>query len=185
MPEQIIFIHYGHDKLWKNVIEDFAFDFVHYFYPELVPLIDFSVKPKFLEHELTHLFIHFGKNRRVDKLVEFALKDGRKKYLIIHIEVQEYTDPEFDHRMFQNYYRILEHFGQDQSVDALAILADASPSFRPGVYKRKGLGGTELTYAYKTFKLLDKSPDELQQDNNPFGLIMLLLVKYCHNSLLN
>ena len=43
---------YGHDQLWKHIIEDFFFHFVRYFMPALVPLVDFSVTPTFLDQQL-------------------------------------------------------------------------------------------------------------------------------------
>jgi hypothetical protein len=31
-----------YDKLWKGIIEDFFEDFLHFYFPDLIHLIDFS-----------------------------------------------------------------------------------------------------------------------------------------------
>ena len=113
---------YGHDQLWKNIIEDFFFDFVRYFMPAVAPLVDFTVAPEFLDKQLKSIFAEKGRNRYVDKLVKVALLDGTHRYLYIHVEVQGYADENFNWRMFQCFYRILEAFdGNENFIHQLSL----------------------------------------------------------------
>jgi len=163
----------GHDALWKSIIEDFFEAFVRFFFSEKdAALIDFTVPPKFLEQKLEGLFVEGDGSRYVDKLVEVRLMSGEKRVLYIHIEVQEYTDKHFNWRMFQYFYRIKDVMKENPQVVTLAILADVDDRFRPGTYAEEGFGNS-LRWEFATYKLLDKTPEELLKDNNPFGIIML------------
>ena len=162
---------YGYDQLWKNIIEDFFPDFIHYFMPTLVPIINFSVPPEFLDQQLKSLFPEKGRNRYVDKLVKVALLDGTYQYLYIHIEVQGYPDSAFNWRMFQCHYRILDNFNGQIAVETIAVLTDDDPKFRPGQFEKSGRM-TKTFYEFETFKLIDHTPEALLQGKNPFGVIM-------------
>jgi len=79
------------DELWKSIIEDLFEDFMHYFFPNHVHLIDFEKGYTFLDKELhTILPDSENKNRRADKLVKVWLKNGEEKWILIHIEVVWY-----------------------------------------------------------------------------------------------
>ncbi len=162
---------YGHDQLWKNIIEDFFIYFVQYFMPAIAPLVNFAVPPEFLDKQLKSIFPDKGRNRYVDKLVKVALLDGTHRYLYIHIEVQGYPDKVFNWRMFQCYYRILEASEGNIDIETIAILTDDDPDFRPGHFQKAGIR-TAASYEFDTFKLIDHEPEALLQGDNPFGVIM-------------
>ena len=168
----------SHDTLWKNVTEDFAFDFVRYFFPELFALIDTTVNPKFLDKDLKQLFADHGNNHKVDRLIEFTLKNGKREYVWIHIEIQEYYDKQFARRMFEYYYKLLELSKDEVEINSIAILADDRQGFKPNEYIIKSSTGTKLQYTFNTFKLLDHEPEALRQDDNPFGFIMETARRY-------
>ena len=168
----------SHDTLWKNVTEDFAFDFVRYFLPELFAVIDSSVSPKFLDKDLKQLFPDHGNNRKVDRLIEFTLKSGKKEYVWVHIEIQEYYDKHFAWRMFEYFYKILELSKGEAEINSIAILADDRKGFKPSEYTINSRTGAQLLYKFNTFKLLDHEPEALRQDDNPFGFIMETARRY-------
>ena len=168
----------SHDTLWKNVTEDFAFDFVSYFLPELFAKIDTTVTPKFLDKDLKQLFADHGNNRKVDRLIEFTLKNGNKEYVWIHVEIQEYYDKHFARRMFEYYYKISELSNGEVEINSIAILADSQKGFKPNEYVINSSTSTKLQYTFNTFKLLDHEPEALRQDNNPFGFIMETARRY-------
>ena len=161
MVVTIGYVPMGHDALWKSITEDFFEAFVHYFFaPADVALIDFSVPPKFLEQKFEGIFVHGAGSRYVDKLVEVVLTTGEKRLLYIHIEVQEYTDKQFDWRMYQCHYRIKDAFKDNPQVVTMALLADKDANFRPGEYREEGFGNS-LVWQYPTYKLMDQTPDTL------------------------
>ncbi len=160
----------GKDALWKGVIEELAIDFIDFFFPEIMEEIDFSRKFVFLDKELSKLFPAAPvKNRHGDKLMQVFLKNGESKYFLIHVEVQGWDDHEFDWRMFQCMYRLIEKYRVD--ITALVIYTSGNTKVQFNSYHRRFLG-TELIYKFNTFKLTDYSPEQLQKWNNPFALAL-------------
>jgi hypothetical protein len=97
-------------------------------------------------------------------------KRGTEEWILIHVEVQGYTDHDFGKRMFQYYYRILDQY--DKPVTAFAIFADAVKNFHPKHYERDFLG-TKVYYAYNTYKIIDQDDAGLEASNNPFAMAVL------------
>ena len=159
------------DILWKGIIEDLFEDFLHFFYPDKIADIDFSKPFVFLDKELQKIQPENDATRRfVDKLVKIFLKNGQEEWMLIHIEVQGYTDKTFAERMFIYYYRIFEKF--QKSISALAIYTDDNRNFHPKEYSRMHWN-TGLKYFFDTYKLLDKKAVDFDKfAENPFSIVM-------------
>ena len=111
-----------------------------------------------------------SQGRIADKLARIKTINGHYQWVLFHTEIQGKPDKHFDKRMFQMFYRIYDRF--DQEVVSLAILTDASESFRPGQFTL-GRSGTTNHFQYNTFKLKDYKPHELLKGNNPFGFMLM------------
>jgi hypothetical protein len=160
-----------YDGLWKKLIHDLFEEFVLFIQPNLSEEIDFLKEPEFLQQELFRDIIQEKKGRQVaDQIVKVFLKSGEEKWLLIHIEVQGDFDQDFSKRMFRYYYRIFDMYEKD--VVAIAMLTDASNSFRPRLYHRSS-HGTKLTYEYNVYKFIDQKEEELLKSNNPFSIAVL------------
>ncbi len=158
------------DALWKGIIEDLFEDFLHFFYPDAIHEFDLSKGFEFLDKELDLIFKRSKSRKRyADKLVKVYTKKGEEQWILIHIEVQGYRDPEFAARMFDYYYRILEKYRG--RITALAIYTDNIASFHPKEYVRSCLG-TEMRYSFRTYKLWDKTLDDFADKSNPFAVVM-------------
>ena len=130
------------DKLWKAVIEEFFPELLDFFYKEFLPQIDLSKGFTFLDKELEQLSTGAAEeHRKADKLIKVFLKDGTERWLLVHIEVQGYQDPNFARRMFTTYYRLLDKF--NQPIEALVIYTDRRKKHHYSQYKAKALK-TEL-----------------------------------------
>lgn len=165
------------DALWKGIIEDLFDDFLWYFFPNWAAReVDFSKKPVFLDKELEDLFPEQENNqaRRADKLAKVFTKSGEEKWVLIHIEVQGYKDDDFAKRMFTYFYRILDR--NKKEIMALAIFTENNKGYQPNEYIYQ-YENTKNVYQYDTFKLLDKTEDELNLKNNPFSIVMLTAKK--------
>ena len=162
------------DILWKAALEDLFDDFLRFFYPQADELFDLDRKFEYLDKELDQLFPPEADTyspRYVDKLVKvFTRVPGGEEWILIHVEVQGYTDQDFAKRMFQYYYRILDQY--DKPITAFAIFADSNKSFHPTQYKRDFLG-TKLHYSYNTYKIIDQDDAVLEASNNPFAMAVL------------
>src|ERR1700742_2275381 len=146
------------DILWKAVLDD---------------IFDLDKGFEYLDKELHQLFPPEDDNyelRYVDKLVKVFTKNGDEEWILVHVEVQGYTDKDFAKRMFHYYIRILDKY--DKPVTAFAIFADANKNFHPKCYQREYLG-TKISYTFNTFKIVDQDDSILEASNNPFAMAVL------------
>jgi hypothetical protein len=161
------------DILWKAALEDLFDDFLRFFFPDAENIFDFNKKFQYLDKELKQLLPPDNDTyapRYVDKLVKVFTISGHEEWILIHIEIQNYTDQHFAGRMFQYYYRILDKYSKP--ITAFAIFADTNKSFHPKQYKQDFLG-TGVHYYYNTLKIIDQDDNELEASNNPFAIAVL------------
>ena len=105
-----------------------------------------------------------------DKLVSVFLKNGNEQWILIHIEIQAYTDPDFAERMFIYYYRAFDRYAQ--KIVAMALFADDSKSYKPDVYRYEYYK-TKHIYEYRTYKVLEQNEEALINSDNPFAMVIL------------
>jgi predicted transposase/invertase (TIGR01784 family) len=161
------------DLLWKAALEDLFDDFLRFFYPDAGELFNLDKGFEYLDKELDQLFPPDTDNyapRYVDKLVKVFTNTGQEEWILIHVEVQGYTDQDFAKRMFQYYYRILDQY--NKPITAFAIFADTGKNFHPKHYERDFLG-TRIYYSYNTYKIIEQNDAELESSNNPFAMAIL------------
>ncbi|HAI75730.1 MAG TPA: hypothetical protein DCM08_05735 [Microscillaceae bacterium] len=174
--------HISKDTLWKGIIEDLFDDFLHYFFPDWASQsVDFTKGFEFLDKELDELYPKpkGGQKRYADKLVKVFTREGQEQWLLIHIEVQGYADPNFTERMFDYFLRIRERW--NQKIMALAILTDEKIDYHPKRYEYT-YQDTRLQYEFATFKVLEKSEEALNIPENPFSIVMLTAKKALEKS---
>lgn len=161
------------DTLWKAILEDVFDDFLRFFYPNSDEIFDFEKGFEYLDKELEQLFPPEHDQfmpRYVDKLVKVFTKEGTEEWILIHIEVQGYTDKHFAERMFQYYYRIFDKYRRP--ISAFAIFTEADKLFIPYKFERQFLG-TTIIYTFNTYKIIEQSEDDLVASSNPFALVVL------------
>ncbi len=158
------------DALWKGIIENLFEDFLRFFYLDEIDEFDLEKGFEFLDKELAELFQTTESRRRyADKLVKVHTKDGAEKWILIHIEIQGYRDAAFAERMFDYFYRILEKYRH--RIATMVIYTDRYPKFHPKEYRLSYLG-TELVYKFRTYKLLEKTPEDFIDKSNPFAVVV-------------
>lgn len=158
------------DQIWKSIIEDLFNPFLHYFFADFTSEIDFSKGFVFLDKELQTISLKSNsKNRRADKLAKVWLKNGEEKWILIHIEVQGYTDDTFSQRVYNMHSRIKDKYNRPVAV--LIIYTDDSPTFHPKEYKETCFS-TEISLKFATFKVLEHPPESQKNPDNPFSIIM-------------
>ncbi|MDX2303394.1 MAG: hypothetical protein NW226_11370 [Microscillaceae bacterium] len=135
-----------------------------------------------MDKELAKLYpVSESKKRFADKLVKVYLKSGEEQWLLVHVEVQGYSDKTFPERMFTYFYRIRDRYQKD--ILAMVILTDEKNRFHPKNYSYQYLD-TSVLYKFKTFKILSKKESELDQVGNPFSIVMLTAYKALQKGLL-
>ena len=164
------------DSLWKAILEDIFDDFLRFFIPDADTLFDMSRGFEFLDKELEQLFPAQGdefKPKQIDKLVKVFTKNGQEQWFLVHIEVQGYSDADFAKRMFTYFSRIFDRY--EKPITAFAILTDDRKTFRPSVFNQS-FYGTNLTYQFNNYKVLDQNSAALDADDNPFAAVILTVL---------
>ncbi len=94
----------GQDQLFKTVLEGLLQSFLELFFPEVAARLDFETL-RFLGKEV-FANVPEGDVRRADVVARLETREGKPEILLVHVEVQARTEPEFARRMFE-YYAIL------------------------------------------------------------------------------
>lgn len=98
---------------------------------------------------------------------------GAEIWLLIHIEVQDRADAQFQARMFQYYYRVYDRYGEVEIV-SLAVVTNERPDADLGVYRREW-EGYGLRFRFRVRGLRDWREEELvaRAATNPFAVVAL------------
>jgi len=164
------------DILWKGIIEDLPVHFIRFFFPNAFEVLDLSRGIEFLDKELEELFPQDNPQypRFVDKLLKVYTLDGREEWMLIHIEVQGYADPNFSKRMYTYFYRLFDRY--QKPVTALAIFTDNQPGNMPDRFEYSFMGTTQ-TYRYNTYRVANQNEADLLASENPFALVVLTALR--------
>lgn len=158
------------DTLWKAIIEDLAEEFVRFFFADYLEQIDLARGFVFLDKELKQLAARSASQvRHADKLFKAWLVDGQEQWFLIHVEVQGYADRHFARRMYEYAYRIQDR--HQRPVTALVIYTCTDRRFHFTTYQ-SSFFGTEIIYRFRTFVLINYSPEELRRAGGLFGWVM-------------
>nr|VFJ51643.1 MAG: hypothetical protein BECKDK2373C_GA0170839_103231 [Candidatus Kentron sp. DK] len=162
-----------YDSPWKEALEYYFPEFLALLFPAIHGEIDWSRPHEFLDKELQQVVRDAALGRRyADKLVKVWTVDGQETWVLIHVEVQGQPEPDFEERMYVYNYRLFDRYQVD--VVSLAVLADPSPDFQAGTYRR-GRWGCDVRFRFPAVKLLETGRDwaSLETSNNPFALVVM------------
>ncbi|WP_026909193.1 hypothetical protein [Paucisalibacillus globulus] len=160
-----------YDGLWKNLISLMFEDFILFFAPELYEEIDFSKSPYFIQQEHFQDVLFSKQNRRMaDQLVKAPLINGKEKWILIHIEVQDNANDEFRKRMFHYFYRIYDRY--DHEIYAIALLTNSNRHPKQDYYDYHYYS-TSLIYKYNVFNFKEQNTEKLKNSSNPFAAAVL------------
>ncbi|WP_229262819.1 hypothetical protein [Duganella radicis] len=92
-----------YDTPWKEVVTRYFPEFMAFYFPDAHAAIDWSRPYDFLDQELAALSRDAALGKRLlDKLVRVHLHDGGEQWVLIHLEVQGFSDAGFAERIFLN-----------------------------------------------------------------------------------
>jgi hypothetical protein len=139
------------DTIWKEAIEQYFEDFLLFFFPDIREDVDLERGYQFLDKELAEIIGEGETGQRfADCLIKVFLKNGLERWLVIHIEVQGYLDPDFARRMFIYNYRTFDRY----NVDFWKI------TLVKALYER-GYGRTDILRSYRFIDGLIALPEEM------------------------
>jgi predicted transposase/invertase (TIGR01784 family) len=163
------------DTLWKAILENVFDDFLRFLFKNADKVLDIDKGFQFLDKELEELFLTEESEapKFVDKLAKVFTKAGKEEWVLVHVEVQGYDDKGFAKRMFTYFYRILDKY--QKQVTAIAIFTDDNKKFYPTSYEYDFLG-TRNSFHFNTYKIIEQDEKLLEQDDNPFAVVILTVL---------
>jgi hypothetical protein len=122
-----------YDSPWKEMLDGYFPAFMAFFFPAAAVEIDWSRGYESLDTELQQIVRDAALGTRLaDKLLRVWRRDGVEQFVLIHVEIQGQRDADFPKRMYVYNYRLFDRY--DRPVVSLAVLTDASPTWRPMRY---------------------------------------------------
>jgi len=162
------------DTLWKGILEPFFGDFLRFIDPALALTIDPGRELLFMDKELHQEFPSdegIYEQRTVDKLVKLYTLEGKEKWILLHLEVQDKYSRDFSQRMYNYFNRLYDKY--KKPITAYAIFTEPNGIKRTNAFKIN-CSGTTLVYKFNTYKIAVQDNDYLMQHRNPFALIILI-----------
>lgn len=162
-----------YDSPWKEIIEFHFRDFIAFFFPVMHREIDWSKPVAFMNRELRRIAPSPGPGGQIaDHLVKVWRKGVGETWVLIHIEIQSWRDPDFARRMFTYYYRLFDR--HRHGIASVAILGDDSPGWRPDRFSME-LWGCDVRLRFPAVKLSDYRGrrSELEKSGNVFSLAVM------------
>jgi hypothetical protein len=158
-----------HDRLFKELLETFLPEFLELFFPELWNALD----PDSLSFQDKELFtdITSGEKYAADLVIRAQLKYG-KIPILIHLEHQARTEPNFPRRMFIYFCRLLEKYAI--GIYPIAVLSFDTPQRPdPNTYQVECCGKEVNRFNYEVIQLNRLNWQDYRDSNNAIGCALM------------
>jgi hypothetical protein len=163
----------NYDYWWKRLTTEFTPEFIEFFFSiQLYNLIDWTHPPEYLEQELTAAFTDSKAKKKIaDKLIRLRLKNGKTKFIFVHVEFQGKSGRAFLIRMFWYYVYIMSKY---QTTDITTVVIYTGDDVTK-VYDRFEVKhfGTIMSYIFNTYVVSKQSEADLMASNNPMAIAVL------------
>ena len=162
-----------HDRLFKELLTSFFYQFLELFFGDLAQLVDRSHAPIFLDKE------SFGElpgdsRREKDLVVQVRLHSGQACF-IIHIEHEAQNNSDFPQRMHLYFARLLERYGPP--IYPIAVFSRRTKKPREGRYLLSFNGRAILDFNYLTLELAGLDWNSYLNHNNPASSALMARMK--------
>jgi hypothetical protein len=125
-----------YDSPWKEMLDGYFPACMAFFFPEAHADIDWSRSYESLDTELQQIVRDAALGTRLaDKLMQVWRRDGVEQIVLVHTEIQGTRETDFAKRIYVYNYRLFDRY--DRPVVSLAVLGDASPTWRPTRYEQR------------------------------------------------
>ena len=92
--------------------------------------------------------------------------------VLVHTEIQGTRDRDFAKRMYVYNYRLFDRY--DRPVVSLAVLGDASPTWRPMRYRRAcGAVASASNFRWSNCGTYRRAGTTLEASDNPFAMVVM------------
>ncbi|SDJ05147.1 Rpn family recombination-promoting nuclease/putative transposase [Natribacillus halophilus] len=162
-------VNVDHDRLFKELIQEFFQEFMVLFFPKVHENIDY-VHLKFLDKEMI-TDVSDREKRYLDIIVETKLR-GEDSLIIVHVEPQASYQPNFNDRMFRYFSRLYER--HRRRIVPIAVFSyDEKNKEEPNSFKMSFPFLDVLQFNYLTVELNKLNWREyIRKDNPVAGALM-------------
>ena len=137
-----------HDRLFKELLTTFFWEFVEAFLPEVATYLD-PASLVFLDKEV-FTDVTQGERHEVDLVVRGRFKD-HDSFFLIHVENQAHPQAAFGRRMFRYFARLHEAHGLP--VYPVVVFSHDRPQSEPDRYEVRFPDRTVLDFRYRVIQL--------------------------------
>ncbi|GAB3049819.1 Rpn family recombination-promoting nuclease/putative transposase [Virgibacillus ainsalahensis] len=162
-----------HDQLFKELINTFFAEFLEVFFPEVHSHIDFS-SIKLLSSEMFTDMIE-GESRHADIVIEANLK-GQDTLIIIHVEPQSFSQPNFHERMY-HYFNLLYNKYR-RPILPIAIFSYDENRYERNAFTMEFPFFHVLSFHFLMLELRKMNWRDYLQSDNPVAAALLSKMNY-------
>jgi hypothetical protein len=177
----------------KEALDEFLDDWVLFFFPDMHPHVDMSVKPIPLQQEFQNIITFAsGKKKILDKLYQVTMKpvlknvkEGKKtvqkpvkEIILLHTEAETSPKSTFTRRVFL--YAAIAIAKYNRRLTALVIYTGKKVPKNRNFFEMS-FYGTILRYVFNVYVIAEQKEGDLIKSDNVFALI-ILAIKYVIDS---
>jgi hypothetical protein len=138
-----------HDRLFKELLTNFFFEFIELFLPRVAQYLD-RRKLEFLDKEVW-TDVTAGERHEADLVAKVRFRDA-DAFFLIHVETQAAARPDFAKRMFRYFARL--HERHDLPIYPIALFSyDAPQRPEPDRFQISFPDKTVLDFSFQTIQL--------------------------------
>ena len=157
-----------HDRLFKELLTLFLYEFLELFLPEIAEAIDPASIEFFDKEMFTELGL--GDRREADLVARVAI-DGRPAFCLVHVEHQAQHDDVFARRMFRYWNILYERY--DLPVYPIAVFSYSTRQVIPEGYEVTTLGFTPLAFKFRAIHLKRLAWRDFARRENPVAAALM------------
>lgn len=161
----------NHDRLFKELLTIFLFEFLELFLPELAEAVERD-SIEFLDKEMFTELAE-GDRREADMVARARLR-GQESFFLIHAEAQAYGKEieRFPRRMFRYYSLLLER--HNLPVYPIALFSYSTPQTRaPSIYSVRFPDFVPLRFRFRTIQLNRFEWKDFVRRENPVAAALM------------
>jgi len=160
-----------HDRLFKELLTAFFFEFLELFFPTLATLVDRSQEPEFLD---TQGETNQESTRIADLMVRLRLLEGEACF-IVHLEHEAQDKGSVPARMYRYFSRAWDRY--QLPVYPIAILSFPGLKPEPQSYSLKFHDRPMLDFRYRTVQLNQLNWSDFLNNPNPLASALMARMK--------
>ena len=158
-----------HDRLFKELLTTFFFEFLELFFPSLATLVDRSQEPEFLDKET-----YKQSTRRRDLVVRLRLLEG-EAFFVVHLEHEAQSTDDFPSRFFRYFTTLWDRY--KLPIYPIAVLSFPGRKLQPQSYSLEFHDLTMLHFRYRTIQLSQLNWSDFVNNPNPLASALMARMK--------